>query len=51
MNFTKQPCNIAKHLMFIKRERWWVVRNEQVLMIEYTLLFIKNQGGPEINTA
>ena len=53
MNFTKQkwPHNIAKHLMFTKRERWWVVRNEKVLMIVYTLLFIKNQGGPQINTA
>jgi len=41
MNFSKQkwPHNIAKHLMVTKREKWWAMRNEKVLMNIYTLLF------------
>ena len=36
------PC-IAKHLMVTKRERWWAIRNEHVLMNIHTLLFTNNE--------
>lgn len=39
----KQLYNIAKHLIVTKRERWWAMRNEQVLMNTHTPLFINNQ--------
>ena len=42
---------IAEHVMVTKRERWWAMRNEQVLMNIHTLLFINKERGPLINTA
>ena len=48
---TEIAPGIAKHHMVTKRERWWAMRNEQVEMNIYTLLFINKQRGPLINTA